>query len=835
MSENQGVVDLELEEVKKSIRKITNQKNGVDKKIEDLNSELTTVLTHQSVIAAKKSEFDGKIQDLKNKLHDVLVSKSQAESQQQNIQNKINNNIAKNKVIVDELSILEQSAHKLTSVSSTRQLTSLEIKSRISKLSNQRTKIAADITELELILEKSSKAATRYSEKIKLVKGVMHEDYTISQLKDDAKKLGIEGLVYEMLSWNKQYERAILAVSSDWIKAMIVPDFETLVSLAQVARDKKLPKLKIIPLNAIPEFSMKMPNASGLLGVLSNYVQCDKKYLPIAKFLFGNVILTKTRNDAHKLSRAGYKAVSIDGEFFESKSSAIIVDINSKISKLTKIISQSSSVDGLLQTINLLGKHVQKKKSHLRKIEQSYHDYLKKLQVSETEFGNASYSNSSLKSQITSASNRRDKLSHRISELEKQKEYLNPRIIHFSSSTESLEQRIRLVSQNYSNEEQNRVASHLKLLNQEKSSLNFEHSKIMKELSEAKASITVVEDRKKLRKKVLLQEESSSHNEKKELESAIITFQGEMTTSEEKLTKLRDKEQELISTSGTSVSTLSDFDKKLGERNDKEHNMTNKINQLERESDGFERDLTEINLQVSSLVKILNSFGFDESIETFSVEPLVETLEKEYSTLATSLNAGAVQKYQEISTGYHTMSNRKNDLEAERNTIWAFIESIEKEKKQTFLDAFDTVDTEIRKIFTKMNGGNAWLELENEDDIFNSGISYLIQFQNKPKRESTSISGGEKTLAAVVFVLGLQKLKPSPFYLFDEIDAHLDAPNSESLSKIVEERSHGSQFIMVSLKDSVVEKAKLIYGVYPKNGVSNVVIYKDKRMPSITS
>ena len=116
------------------------------------------------------------------------------------------------------------------------------------------------------------------------------------------------------------------------------------------------------------------------------------------------------------------------------------------------------------------------------------------------------------------------------------------------------------------------------------------------------------------------------------------------------------------------------------------------------------------------------------------------------------------------------------ELEAERNAVVAFIESIEKDKRQTFLDAFDTVDKEIREIFTKMNGGNAWLELENEDDIFNAGVSYFIQFQNKPKRESTSISGGEKTLAAVVFVLALQRLKPSPFYLFDEIDAHLDAP-----------------------------------------------------------
>ena len=71
--------------------------------------------------------------------------------------------------------------------------------------------------------------------------------------------------------------------------------------------------------------------------------------------------------------------------------------------------------------------------------------------------------------------------------------------------------------------------------------------------------------------------------------------------------------------------------------------------------------------------------------------------------------------------------------------------------------------------------------------------------------------------------------------IFDEIDAHLDAPNAESLAKIVEERSEGSQFIMVSLKDSVVEKAKLIYGVYPKNGISHIVTYKDKRLPAIST
>jgi len=834
ISQNQGTVDLELEEVKKSIQEIKGKQNNINKKIESNDSKINSVLDHQSELASKKNVIDKKIQVLQDELHDTTIEKSQVTSQENTIENKINDNIGRHGAIENELTNLKQSSDELSKVSSNNNKSD-EIEIKISKLSEQRKKIENDIDELEKILDKSSKAGHRYNEKIKLVKDVMHEDYTIAQLKSDAKKLGIVGFVYEILSWNKQYERAVLATCADWIKATIVPDFETLVSLAQVARNRRLPKLKIIPLNAIPEFRMKMPKTSGLLGVLSDYVECDREYLPITRFLFGNIILTQTGKDAHQLSKAGYKAVSINGEFFESKTNAITIDINSKISKLTKIISQSSTVEGLLQAITLLRNHLQKKKSNLKKIEQNQRHLIKKLQISETERGNALHIHSTSKLQIKSKTNTLEQISQRISELRIQEKPLHPRIIQISSSIESLEQRISLVRKNYSGGEQTSVANELSFLNEKKSSLNSESSRIVKELSETEASISVVEDRKKLRRKALLNEQTSLAEEKSELDSTITKFKTEKDASDAELVKLRDKEQELITTSGTSVSQLTEFDEKLDERRKKEKKVTDDINKLAIELDGLKRDLVGIKTDESSLKKILNAFGFDESIETFDVGPSIEILEKEENSLSTSLNAIAPQRYVEISTGYRESSNRKNELEEERNAVVSFIESIEKDKRQTFLDAFDTVDKEIREIFTKMTGGNAWLELENEDDIFNAGISYFIQFLNKPKRESTSISGGEKTLAAVVFVLALQRLKPSPFYLFDEIDAHLDAPNSQSLAKIVEERSKGSQFIMVSLKDSVVEKAKLIYGVYPKNGVSHVVTYKDKRIPAMST
>ena len=101
----------------------------------------------------------------------------------------------------------------------------------------------------------------------------------------------------------------------------------------------------------------------------------------------------------------------------------------------------------------------------------------------------------------------------------------------------------------------------------------------------------------------------------------------------------------------------------------------------------------------------------------------------------------------------------------------------------------------------------------------------MVQFPSKPARESTSLSGGEKTMAAIVFLLALQSLKPSPFYLMDEVDAHLDAQNTDRLSRILLLRSVNNQIIMVTLKDSTVAKSDLIFGVYPRNGISQVVKY----------
>jgi chromosome segregation protein len=101
----------------------------------------------------------------------------------------------------------------------------------------------------------------------------------------------------------------------------------------------------------------------------------------------------------------------------------------------------------------------------------------------------------------------------------------------------------------------------------------------------------------------------------------------------------------------------------------------------------------------------------------------------------------------------------------------------------------------------------------------------MASFPGKRPKESLMLSGGEKTITTVAFILAMQSAYKSPFYLFDEVDAHLDQLNLERLTKILKERSKEAQIILITLKDLTLSKADKIFGVYQRGGSANIVEY----------
>src|SRR5205807_8485616 len=68
-----------------------------------------------------------------------------------------------------------------------------------------------------------------------------------------------------------------------------------------------------------------------------------------------------------------------------------------------------------------------------------------------------------------------------------------------------------------------------------------------------------------------------------------------------------------------------------------------------------------------------------------------------------------------------------------------------------------------------------------------------------------------------------QQIHPMPFYIMDEIDAHLDVLNAKRLATLVKSKSTDSQFVVISLKDTTISRADRVFGVYIDQGQSQVI------------
>jgi chromosome segregation protein len=148
---------------------------------------------------------------------------------------------------------------------------------------------------------------------------------------------------------------------------------------------------------------------------------------------------------------------------------------------------------------------------------------------------------------------------------------------------------------------------------------------------------------------------------------------------------------------------------------------------------------------------------------------------------------------------------------------------VDQRKFEAFMKAFNQVSQSFNEIFSTVTSGTGRLFLEKLESPFEGGADIRLQFPGKTEMTIGSASGGEKSVGTVCFILALQAIHPMPFYIMDEIDAHLDVVNSQRLAELLRAKSKGSQFIIVSLKDVTITRGDAVYGVFIQEGVSQVV------------
>ena len=698
-------------------------------------------------------------------------------------------------------------------------------------LKQTRQKYLNEIDLYETTVSKVKTFAVPYEEKYAMAVHLSNEDFAIADLTKNSQDFKIIGMVGDLLIFDESYKKAVFAVAKDWMKCCIVPNVEEMIRLATYIKEKNLPRFKIISSELLKSANRQEVELRGYdyIGNLADLVSSNVPNL--VDFIFGNVYVVRNSKTAYQLSKKGFKCVTISGELFEPHANSLSLDFGSKISDLTREIILNESIGSLLKNSKILSSYLENMKTELDKINseisnREMHVVELEKHVSENSI-NVSHLlevSSGLKSEIEKIKSTNKSLSTEINEIESELVGVKKRDTIVSSSIAKYTTRLQSMVDD-------KIDNELSELNEKKADVlrkienyEIEHREIITKLKSLENDIDSAIERKN----EISNETESLEREKSERQDQEESASRRLEQLEKELVGLREEEQKIIDVSGDSYSILQNYEKQIKSLDEKERQLYREINGIEKESIAIRKDISNFTAQENQVTNDLTWLGFKELLETeiIDVDILISALTREYDELKTRLNLRAHETYVEVIGGYRDMSTRKNYLENERNSIVLFIGEIDKEKKDVFMDAFKKVDEDIRKTFSDITGGSAYLQIEN-DDIFSGGLSYLVQFQGKPPRESTALSGGEKTMAATVFLLALQSLKPSPFYLMDEVDAHLDAQNTERLSKIMVERSGASQILMVTLKESTVAKATQIFGIYPKSGASQIVHYKN--------
>jgi chromosome segregation protein len=709
-----------------------------------------------------------------------------------------------------------------------------EISDELAKLEEARAALEREVSNSTSLYSKAEKLAMKFEERASVAKNAMNEDLAIAELMKEAESFGILGLVHGLVRWDPHYERAVLAAGSEWMKSFVVNDIQAMILMASYAKERKLPRLRIIPLDVITRYKSKsdMPKDDvNIIGRLSDFVYSDyNRNLPL--FLFAETILTRNSSSAYMLARQGYRAVSVEGELFEPAGGSMSLDFGSRITDLTKAILLGDSVDDLKDMLDRLSITIKGKTEESKTVAE-------KIAGAESEKVKLSLEIENLENQIaktkdtvisraktaTEITSSRDALQSEIDNLEAGNHALKRRIELLEPAVARVEAKVQAIAdESTAKSEQAEKNLQRNQVNKALDSENFALSQLISRLGGMESRLEL--DARQLREFEEEKERLRLELEHRKTQNADLKTRSQ--TFESELKSLRDQEQQVIDSSGNAYTVLQEYEKKIKSLSETERRLSKENNLLERESALLRKDIADHTSSESRLTNDLAWLGYRGLLDEMDVQTALRELSTEYEDVKTKINLRADESYVQVMDGYRGMSGRKNQLENERNSIVSFIQHIEKEKKDVFMEAFQRVDADIRSTFEKMTGGEARLEIENPEDIFTSGVMLLVRFPNKTvSRESTALSGGEKTIAATVFLLALQSLKPSPFYLMDEVDAHLDAQNTERLSKVLLERSKDNQIIMVTLKDSTVSKAALIYGVYPREGASQVVKYRN--------
>lgn len=289
------------------------------------------------------------------------------------------------------------------------------------------------------------------------------------------------------------------------------------------------------------------------------------------------------------------------------------------------------------------------------------------------------------------------------------------------------------------------------------------------------------------------------------------------------------------------------FDNELQEKENLLDQLSKELRNKEQNFSVVKEDLIRKESEISNfnnnLQQLANScrekinvdlLNLENEIEKLKKDEDLETAEKRVMRLVTererigAVNLLAEDEYTKLREKVNDTIKDKNEIQESIEKLHDAINKINKEGVLRLRDAFQIVNENFERLFTKLfGGGKAHLKLiQDDEDPLNSGLEIFASPPGKKMQNITLLSGGEQALTAISLLFAVFIANPSPFCILDEVDAPLDDNNVDRFCSMVEEISEKVQtkFIIITHNRMTMSRVDRLYGVtMPEEGISQIV------------
>jgi len=190
-----------------------------------------------------------------------------------------------------------------------------------------------------------------------------------------------------------------------------------------------------------------------------------------------------------------------------------------------------------------------------------------------------------------------------------------------------------------------------------------------------------------------------------------------------------------------------------------------------------------------------------------------------------AVNMRALDEHQAIADRVGSLRAQTDDLQRARDALRGVMDRLDTVLQVRFAETFSAVNEEFNRLFIRLfEGGRARLELVEADAGMEPGVEIEAQLPGKKTRSLSAFSGGERVLVALALIFAMLRVHPSPFCIFDEVEAALDDTNTKRFTLLLRELAERTQVIIVTHNKGTMEAADVLYGVTMEvPGVSKII------------